>query len=171
MEIDAPTVGACLALAGVFTTLWVNGDRTERQRRRELHARSLKAALEYVELPFVIRRRRGEAEHQSDERVRISDRFSTIQAELTACQVLLRADGDHKLSEQFDQLVATARRIAGQAAHNAWVEPPIAKDSEMNMPGLFEEVSPFRAELESFESALANTTLPRRKRWRLLNRG
>lgn len=171
MEIDAPTIGAGLGIAGVLTTLWINGDRTERQRRRDLHARSLKTVLEYVEMPFVIRRRRCEAEHGSEERVRISDRFSAIQAELTTCQVLLRADGDRKLSGQFDRLVATARRIAGQAAHNAWVEAPIEKDSETNLPELFAELAPFRKELASFEFALAKATLPRRKRWLARNRG
>lgn len=94
VSISAPIIGTIIAFAGVLLGLWVNGDRAERQRRRDLHARALAAILAYAEMPFMIRRRRHEPEHASAERVRLSDHFSAVKAELTTCQALLAADGD-----------------------------------------------------------------------------
>lgn len=166
MTIDPAVVGAAIGLAGVVGGLLVNGDRAERQRRRDLHGRCLAAALAYVEMPFTVRRRRHEAEHRSEERARISQHFSQVQAELATCQVLLRADGDDRLATRFDALVSTGRRVAGQEAHDAWNAPPVANDGDMNMKPLFDRLAPFRARLEAFEADLANATLPRRKRVR-----
>jgi hypothetical protein len=163
-DIDAPTAGAILALGGVLITLWVNGDRAERDRRRQLHARALKAIIDYGEMPFMIRRRKGEPEQQSAERVRLSDHFSKVKAEVTTCQVLLAADGNDRLSSAYNQLVKEARKTAGREAHEAWKEPPITSDPEMNMGELFARLRAFRDRLGSFEEDLARATLPRRTR-------
>jgi hypothetical protein len=165
IHIDGPAVGAVLALAGVFIGLWVNGDRAERDRRRRLHARALKAILDYAEMPFMIRRRRHEEGERSAERVRLSHHFSAVKAEIITCQVLLRADGDDDLADAYDTLFETARNTAGHQAHIAWTEPPIKKDEQMNMGPLFEKLEPFRDELERFETDLGRATLPRRRRW------
>ncbi len=39
VTISAPVGGAAIGLAGILIGLWINGGRTERQRRRDLHAR------------------------------------------------------------------------------------------------------------------------------------
>jgi hypothetical protein len=119
VTISAPIGGAAIGLAGILIGLWINGGRTERQRRRDLHARALAAVLSYAEMPFMIRRRRYEAEERSAERVRLSTHFSTVKAELSACQVLLAADGDQGLSNAYETLVETARQTAGREAHEA----------------------------------------------------
>lgn len=164
LQLDAPTVGAFIALAGALVGLWVNGDRAERDRRRQLHARALKAIVDYGEMPFMIRRRRCEDSEQSAERVRLSDHFSHVKAEISACQVLLWADGDQELATAYDDVVEVARATAGQEAHVAWMEPAIKADSEMNMGAAFAKLQPFREALESFKHDLARATLPRRKR-------
>jgi hypothetical protein len=165
VESSAPTWAAALAFAAVLIGLWVNGDRTERQRRRDLHGRALAAVLAYGEMPFMIRRRRHEEEERSAERVRLSDHFSAIKAELGTCQVLLAADGDDKLANAYGDLVAVARTTAGAEAHEAWKEEPIASDAEMNMGPLFERLSGFHQRIESFKGDLARATLPRRTRF------
>lgn len=167
IDINAPIVGAAIAAAGVLLGLWVNGDRAERQRKRELHARALAAIIAYGEMPFMIRRRRCEDDERSAERVRLSDHFSAVKAEVTTCQVLLAADGDEKLATAYDELVEEARRTAGQEARVAWTEPPITADAEMNMGDLFERLAPFRNRLDAIKRDLARGTLPRRTRvWR-----
>jgi hypothetical protein len=164
LSVNAPIVGVAIALAGVLFGLWINGDRTERQRKRDLHARALAAILAYGEMPFMIRRRRFEESERSAERVRLSDHFSTVKAEINTCQVLLAADGDEKLAAAYDALVQEARQTAGQEAHTAWTEPPVTSDAEMNMGGLFEKLTPFRTQLDAFKDDLARSTLPRRQR-------
>jgi hypothetical protein len=164
IHIDGPAVGAVLALIGVFIGLWVNGDRAERDRRRRLHARALKAIVDYGEMPFMIRRRQYEEEERSAERVRLSDHFSGVEAEISTCQVLLGADGDEKLAASYDQLFETARSTVGREAHLAWTEPAIISDEEMNMGPLSENLGPFRLQLDRFKDDLAHATLPRRMR-------
>lgn len=164
VEVSAPLAGALIALAGVLVGLWVNGDRAERERRRQLHARSLAAVLAYSEMPFMIRRRRFEESEQSAERVRLSDHFSKIKAEVSTCQVLLAADGDEDLARAFDRLVEVTRQTAGHEAHEAWKQPAIRSDPEMNMGDLFDRLGELRTQLGRFEEDLARATLPRRIR-------
>jgi hypothetical protein len=167
IEISTQVAGAVIAFGGVVLGLLVNGDRGERRRRRELHARALAALLAYAEMPFAIRRRRCEGEHASAERVRLSEHFSDVKAEIATCQVLLAADGDERLSAAYNDLVETARATAGAESHEAWKEAAVATDSEMNMPALHGRLQPFRDRLREFELTLASATLPRRKRlWR-----
>ncbi len=167
LTISAPVGLAAVGLAGILIGLWVNGDRAERQRRRELHARALAAVLAYGEMPFMIRRRRHEDDERSIERVRLSAHFSTVKAEISTCQVLLAADGDQRVSAAYNALVETARQTAGQEAHEAWNDDPIETDAGMNMVPLFERLKAFRDRLQRFEGDLARATLPRRRRvWR-----
>ena len=171
VHVSGPILGAAIGLAGVLAGLWVNGDRAERDRRRRLHARALKAIIDYGEMPFMIRRRRHEESNRSAERVRLSDHFSAVKAEITTSQVLLAADGHEAISVAYNELVEEARRTAGADAHKAWTEEPVFKDEEMNMGDVFERLAPFRARLDRFERDLARATLPRRTRlWRWLRR-
>lgn len=150
-----PLVAALIALSGVLWTLWVNGDRAERHRRRELHARALEAVLAYREMPFMIRRRRHEAEERSVERVRLSSHFSEVQTELSTCEHLLAADGPEWLAREYQKLVAIARSTAGREAHEAWNVDPIAEDSKMNMPDLFARLKPLNDEVDSFREHIS----------------
>lgn len=166
--ISAPVagaaIGAVVGLLGVLVGLWVNGDRAERQRRRDLHGRALAAVIDYGEIPFMIRRRRCEPEQRSAERIRLSDHFSKVKAEISTCQVLLSADGHRRVAAPYDELVATARSVVGKEAHDAWEQEPIAEDSGMNMGPLFDRLEEFRNELAAFQEAMARATLPRRLR-------
>ena len=165
--ISGPVAGAVIGLLGIVIGLWINGDRAERQRRRDLHARALNAVLSYAEMPFMIRRRRHESEERSAERVRLSTHFSEVKAEIATCQVLLAADGDQRVAGAYDVLVETARNTAGAEAHQAWIDDPIQTDAEMNMAALVDRLKPLRDGLGTFEGDLARATLPRRQRvWR-----
>jgi hypothetical protein len=169
IEIAGPVVGALIAFAGIVLGLLVSGDRAERRRRRELHARALAGVLAYGEMPFAIRRRRCEPEHASAERVRLSEHFSEVKAEMATCQVLLAADGDERLSAAYNDLVDIARATAGAASHDAWKEAAVETDADMNMADLHVRLQPLRDRLREFELELASATLPRRKRlWRWL---
>jgi hypothetical protein len=113
----------------------------------------------------MIRRRRYEEEARSSERVRLSDHFSAVQAEVSASRMLLAADGDDDVSETYDRLIDVARSTAGRASHDAWLEAPIKTDAEMNQGPLFDSLAEFRHELSRFEKAIGHATLPRRRRW------
>lgn len=154
---------ATIALLGVVATLWVNGSRTERQRRRDLHARALASIIAYGEMPYRIRRRAPGPESRAS----LSDDLSKAKAEVDVCQVLLAADGNEKLSDAFDELYSVARETVGKAAHDAWGMPTIEADEAMNMGLLFRQLAPFNLVRDRFAGDLRRATLPRRKRlWR-----
>jgi hypothetical protein len=150
--------GPVIALMGVGATLWINGRRAERQRRRENHARAIAAVVAYYEMPFRIRRRRSEPENESSERIRLSDEFSAIQSELACCEGLIRADPNAQVRTSFEDLVATLRSCAGSEARAAWEAATISTDREMNMPALHEALTPVRDRQATCEAAMASAT-------------
>lgn len=157
--VIAPTVAL---LVGVIT-LYVNGERAERWRRRELHARGMAAAIAYAEMPFAIRRRQPEPEHRSAERVRLTTRFSEIQAEIVVCQALIESEGDPLIAAAYRELVDATRRIAGAAAREAWKDEPIERDADVHMPALAKRLQPFAVHRERFAEAIGHAA---RSPWR-----
>jgi hypothetical protein len=164
LEIDVPTWSVLVPLFGVLWTLWVNGDRAERQRRRELHARALEAVLAYREMPFMIRRRRYEVHERSAERVRLSSHLSEVQIELSSCEHLMAGDGPDWLAKEYENLVSTARLTAGKEAHEGWKVDPISDDSDVNMPELFARLKPLNDAVEEFRQQISWADRPRRGR-------
>jgi hypothetical protein len=152
--------GPLAGLIGVAVTLHVNGTRAERTRRRELHARAIEAVVAYVQMPYAIRRRRHEAEHRSAERVRLTEAFTKIQAELASCEAVMRSDGDPLVRDGYATLVATLREHAGEQAKVAWRTPPIEDDEQMGMGDVHEALRPVREEQQRFARTAAEATRP-----------
>jgi hypothetical protein len=152
--------GPVLALLGVAATLWVNGGREERRRRRENHARAIRAAVAYLEMPYRIRRRRCEPEQAAAERARLSDDFSEVQVELAACEALLRADPDLEVRDAYKTLVDSLRRDAGGLASEAWRTKPVVSDDQMGLPDVHEALSDVRDAQVACETAMASSTRP-----------
>ena len=150
--------GPLAGLIGVAVTLHVNGMRTERTRRRELHARAIEAVVAYLQMPYAIRRRRHDPEHRSAERVRLTEAFSTIQAELASCEALMRSDENARVRDGYAKLVSTLRQHAGEQAKAAWRTPPVAADEDIGMGDVHDELQPVRDEQQRFEQQAAGTT-------------
>lgn len=155
----APTVALLVGVA----TLLVNGERAERRRRRELHARGLAAALAYAEMPFEIRRRRHEDVERSAERVRLTTRFSEVQAELRVCETLIDADGNGTVAGRYRELVEATRRVAGGAARESWNRDPIDSDAAVNMPDLAEQLQELNEPRTRYANAIQQAA---RSPWR-----
>lgn len=152
------SVGPLIGLAGVMLTLLFNGVRDERRRRREAHGRALEAVANYVEMPFLIRRRRHD--EPSAERARLSEKFGAVQAELACVEAQIRADPDPEVRSAFAALVAAMRTTAGVQAAMAWDAPPITTDSQMSMGRLAEALKPIEAPRKRCEQAMARSTTP-----------
>jgi hypothetical protein len=156
----SPLVG----LSGVALTLGVNGARAERDRRRAIHARAVGAVVAYLEMPYAIRRRRNETEQASAERVRLTDDFRSVQAELACCEALMRADPDLAVRKAYHQLVSTLRRTAGGQAAAAWNSPPIERDNQVGMPEMYSTLEQVRIEQARFEELATQSTRPALRR-------
>lgn len=157
--------GPLAGLIGVALTLWINGRRAERDRRRDNHARAVQAVVAYLQMPYAIRRRRCEQEHASGERVRLTESFRLIQAELAMAESLMRSDPDPVVRHGFAQLVDVLRTDAGGAAAAAWGTPAITSDKQMGMADVHRALQGVRDEQRRFELLSAEATQPS---WRKL---
>jgi hypothetical protein len=153
--------GPLAGLIGVAATLYVNGKRADRISRRSSHARAIEAVVAYQEMPYAICRRRHESEHRSAERVRLTEVFTAIQAELASCEALMRGDSDTRVRNGYASLVAKLRHCAGQQAALAWNSPPIERDEDMGMADVYKALAPVREEQRAFENIVADSTRPR----------
>lgn len=147
--------GPMLALLGVAVTLYVNGVREERRRRREIHARALEAVAAYYEMPFLIRRRRDD--QPGAERARLAEMFASVQAELASCEALIRADRDPAVRTAYADLVEALRATAGQEASRAWDAEPLTSDKQMRMKDVAEALSPISEPRRVCEQAMATS--------------
>ena len=129
-------VGAIGVVASLLTTgaaVWWKHRREDRDRRREHFANALVAVSQYLEFPYVIRRR-GSSDPES-ERLRISSELKEVQAQITFYQAWLRTESKHG-GRAYDRLVDEVRRVAGGQMNQAWREHAITDDEGMNVPGI-----------------------------------
>lgn len=152
--------GPLVGLVGVAATLWFNAWCADRDRRREARARALAAVVAYLQMPYAIRRRRHEPEHASAERVRLTEIFRQIQADLALAEAVMGSDPDVLVRDGFASLVATLREVAGGEAARAWDVPPITSDTEMGMGDLHATVAPVRDSQQRFEKIIAAANRP-----------
>lgn len=133
--IGAIISGAFLAamLAGAVN-VWMARRRSreeERARIRNTFAAAFEAYTAYKEFPYAIRRRRPD--DPEGERLRLSETLRAVQEKLSYYLAWTQAESA-AVGEQYAQLIAEARRVAGGAMHAAWKDPPRATDPEMNIP-------------------------------------
>lgn len=133
--IGAIISGAFLAamLAGAVN-VWMARRRSreeERARIRNTFAAAFEAYTAYKEFPYAIRRRR--LDDPEAERIRLSEALRAVQERLSYYLAWTQAEAV-EVGQQYARLIAEARRVAGQAMHDAWNDPPRATDPEMNIP-------------------------------------
>jgi hypothetical protein len=160
LKVVLPLIGSAIALVGVLITLYVNGRRAERTRRRDLYSEGWAAVQAYKEFAFAVRRRNEN--DRAGERVRISTAMGEVQKELAYYEAMIGRERvsefvatvtgrDHRgvVADAYLVLVAEARRVAGGIVKRSWDEEPITADSEMHAPEIAQELTA----LEPFETA------------------
>ena len=164
LKVVLPLIGSAIALVGVLITLYVNGRRAERTRRRDLYSAGWAAVQAYKEFAFAVRRRNSE--DRAGERVRISTAMGEVQKELAYYEAMI---GQERVSEfiaavtgrdlrgavadAYLTLVAETRKVAGGIIKLSWNEEPIGADSEMHAPEIAQEL----AVLKPVEMAFLDT--------------
>ena len=137
LNLPWPVVGSVVTGAVsilVFAiTNWRTGERARLTRSRLVFSKAYAAIQEYKEFPYAIRRRRKGA--PEEERVRISSALGRVQADLAFYSSWLKTESPYVYCS-FAELLEQVRRVAGEAMHEAWLEPAAQDDSKMNMPDL-----------------------------------
>jgi hypothetical protein len=150
--IDWKFVGGLItALLAIFT-LWVNGRRGDRERRRELYAGAWAAVQAYKEFAFAVRRRDGD--NAAAERVRFSEAMREVQKDLAYHEALIGRERSGRVAADYRNLVAKTREIAGGLIREGWNNPPVASDAEMNMPDVAEKLEPIKKFEDAYLTAM-----------------
>jgi hypothetical protein len=152
--------GALIGLVGVAVTLLFNAWRADRERRRAERARAVAAVVAYLQMPYAIRRRRHEEEQASAERVRLTETFREVQAELAYAEALMHSDPDLTVRDSYSSLVATLREVAGGEAIKAWDTPPITSDAQMGLGDVHAALASVRDAQQRFEAVAAEANRP-----------
>ncbi|MEV8372655.1 hypothetical protein AB0P21_07950 [Kribbella sp. NPDC056861] len=121
--------GAFIAASAVVLTLLVNAARTRNESWATLYADALGAVAEYLEGPYRILRKDG----QASTRFAITSKLSDVKASIDHSQALLRLHCDPAVADAFDHYVTTAKQEAGQQMHDAWLVDPVKTDAGVNL--------------------------------------
>ena len=125
----APLLAALIAAAGVALTLLVNAARARRETLATLYGDALGAVAEYLEGPYRILRKDGEA----STRFAITSKLSDVKTAIDHHQALLRLHADPLVADAYDLYVNTAKAEAGQQMHDAWNAPAVTTDAGVNL--------------------------------------
>ena len=153
------------AVISAVVNTWIARKKSleeDRARVRTTYAEAFEAVAAYRELPYAIRRRR--ADDESGERHRLSEEARVIQRRLSYFRAWTRAESA-TVGAAYQALLDQLRNVAGAAARQAWTEPPVQKDHQMNMPFTKIDLRP----IDPFEDhyiAAVTCDLQRRNSWR-----
>lgn len=123
---------AAAAVTGLVNSLLATrSTRIEEQSRvRVTMAEAFQAYADYKELPYAIRRRR--IDRPEDERIRLSEELRKIQSRLSYYQAWSQGEST-QLGAAYAGLIAEARRVAGTAMRDAWLDSGSEHDRDMNI--------------------------------------
>ena len=131
-----PVIGAAVTGAvSIFVfavTNWRAGERARLARSREIFSNAYAATQEYKEFPYDIRRRRNT--EPEEDRIRISTELRGIQREISFYSAWIQTESPH-VGLVYSKLVDQMRQVAGTSMRDAWNEPAVESDAEMNIPG------------------------------------
>ncbi len=134
--VTAAIIAGAASLFALAVTTLVAGRREQRNRRRDTYSAAFAAVAAYKEFPYVVRRRRaGPAAVAAEERVRISEALRKVQQDLGYYAAWMATESAH-VAAAYTELVTQTRKIAGRQIHEAWLDAPIRKDTDMNMRDL-----------------------------------
>lgn len=117
----AATIAAAIAALVVVAGYFLQQHFARRERRALIYSEALCAVEDYLESPYLIRRKDGSPETQQ----RLVSHVSEIQSRIAFYRSLLRLHAPAKVYEAYDALVRVARDEAGANMTAAWREKPV----------------------------------------------
>lgn len=118
-----------IAATGVGATLRANAANARRQNLTTLYGDALGAVAEYLEGPYRILRKDGEA----STRFAITNKLSDVKTNIDHHQALLRLHAEPLVADAYDHYVNIAKTEAGTQMHDAWEAPAVIQDADVNL--------------------------------------
>ena len=123
----ATLIAAGIAAVVVVIGYFVQQAIKRANERAEMYARAMQAIEDYVEAPYVIRRRDGSA----SARLSITRHLSEVQSRIRYFESAMFQDAPTALSDAYAHLVSEARSEAGTQMTHAWRSKPTRRDRDV----------------------------------------
>lgn len=107
---------------------------TRKERRAVIYSEALRAVEDYLEAPYLVRRRNGSA----SARQTITTHISEIQSRLSYYSALLDIHAHSEISTAYRALVSAARADGGKAMTQAWKTRPTRRDGSVSIPSRYD---------------------------------
>jgi len=120
----ATIIAALLATVVAVAGYSIQQRIARKQRRAEVYSEALRTVEDYLEAPYLVRRRDGSAAARQSITTHISD----IQSRLSYYCALLEIHAHTEISAAYRALVSAARAESGKAMSEAWGERPTRRD-------------------------------------------
>jgi hypothetical protein len=104
-----------------------------RERIAGIYSEALRAVEDYLEAPYLLRRRDGSAAT----RTALTMHISSIQSRIAYYSALMQIHAPKKVSSAYDKLVRAARLEAGPQMTEAWKARPTKRDRDVPLPAPF----------------------------------
>ena len=125
----ATIIAAALATAVAVIGYSIQQRIARKQRRAEIYSEALRAVEDYLEAPYLVRRRDGSA----SARQVITTHVSDIQSRLSYYGALLDIHANSEISTAYKALVSATRSEAGKAMREAWEARPTRRDRGVSL--------------------------------------
>jgi hypothetical protein len=126
--IIAAAIAILGSLVSASVTYTLNQQAARRDRQAKTFAEALASVEDYAELPYRVRRRHDNEAARHD----LAEEVSRIQSRLAYHQALLQVETP-EVAERYAGLVRAAKAQAGNQMRQAWLQPPITTDADMNL--------------------------------------
>lgn len=125
------------ALLAAIIAVWGYAHQQSMARKERLatiYSEALRTVEDYLEAPYLIRRRDGSA----TSRQAVTSKISDIQSRISYYCALLEVHAPREASASYADLVKAARLEAGPVMSAAWKERPTKRDREVPLGKRFE---------------------------------
>lgn len=130
----ATVLAAILAATIAIVGYGIQQRATRKERRVTIYSEALRAVEDYLEAPYLVRRRDGSAASRQN----VTTQISEIQSRLSYYCALLEIHAHSEISNAYMRLLRAARAEAGPEMSKAWKGRPTVKDKNVPLGQRFE---------------------------------
>lgn len=146
--VVAATLGAFIAALVVVAGYRRQKNATRREERVTVYAEALRAVEDYLEAPYLIRRRDGSSPARMDLIRHVSD----IQSRIAFHRAWLQIHAASETCQAYEELVRCARSEAGKQMTDAWRSRPTRRDRDVPLGARLQQPLSDAAKTEVLEA-------------------
>jgi hypothetical protein len=134
LEFLIGLITAIATVVGGISTFLYRKRVEDVTRKRQTCAEALGALLEWLEIPYRIRRRQADAKEIRHE---LANLIHGLQVRIDFYRAWLEVEAP-KVADSYEDLNQAIKGSAGPAIQEAWKQPGVSEDSQMNVGSLGE---------------------------------